>query len=63
MMQTQRSAETSWWQLEVPRQEVLSGIPYADAMSPEELLQELLCQRLEQVGTPRRSSSLAPCAP
>ena len=63
MMQTQRSAETSWWQLEVPRQEVLSGIPYAYAMSPEELLQELLCQRLEQVGTLHRPSSLAPCGP
>ena len=26
----------------------LSGIPYQHAMSAEELLQELLCQRLEQ---------------
>lgn len=30
----------------LPRQ--LSGIPYRKAMSAEELLQELLCQRLEQ---------------
>ena len=37
-----------FWQLDVPRQEDLSGIPYEVAMSAEELLQELLCQRLEQ---------------
>ncbi len=37
-----------FWQLDVPRQEELSGIPYEFAMSAEELLQELLCQRLEQ---------------
>ena len=47
-MKTQQSQESSWWRLDVPRQEELSGIPYQRAMSAEELLQELLCQRLEQ---------------
>ena len=42
-------SQSSWWRLSVPRQEELSSIPYTHAMSAEELLQELLCQRLEQV--------------
>ena len=61
VMQTHQSAESSWWRLDVPRQEELSGIPYSLAMSAEELLQELLCQRLEQdfqLLRPRNKSKL-----
>ena len=47
-MHKQESAENTWWRITVPRQEELTRlIPYKHAMSAEELLQELLCQRLE----------------
>lgn len=43
------SEQFGTWSLAVPMQEeVASGIPYARAMSADELLQELLCQRFEQ---------------
>jgi len=48
VMQKQAAAESTWWRIAVPRQEELSGlIPYKYAMSAEELLKELICQRLE----------------
>ena len=48
MMQRNPAAE-SWWQLTVPRQnEVPRELPYKSVMSAEELLYELVCQRLEQ---------------
>ena len=48
VMHKQESAENTWWRITVPRQEELTRlIPYKHAMSAEELLQELLCQRLE----------------
>lgn len=43
------AAQFGTWSLAVPMQEeVASGIPYERAMTADELLQELLCQRFEQ---------------
>ena len=44
------AVENALWTIAVPRQQELAGnIPYEHAMTAEELLQELVCQRLECV--------------
>ena len=46
-MRRQQAAESSWWSIAVPKQQEVD-VPYELAMSAEELLQELVSQRLEQ---------------